>query len=171
RRECAGGNVSRRPPVLRALPSDRDQRRAAGRRERQVSPLHQGWAARLGARVRSDRRDRVRAQGDLLRRAPDLRRDRPGLPGTDERERLSAAMDEPRVVVKKRRGPRTPYYGGAWKVAYADFVTAMMAVFIVLWLFTQTDTRLRHQIAQYFRDPGVLPTGAAKSRDPVRVMP
>jgi len=80
-------------------------------------------------------------------------------------------MEQPRVVVKKRRGPRTPYYGGAWKVAYADFVTAMMAVFIVLWLFTQADTKLRHQIAQYFRDPGVLPSGAAKRRDPARVMP
>jgi len=79
-------------------------------------------------------------------------------------------MDQPRVVVRKKRAVRAAHYGGAWKVAYADFVTAMMAVFIVLWLFTQADTKLRHQIAQYFRDPGVLPSGASKSRD-ARVVP
>jgi chemotaxis protein MotB len=59
-------------------------------------------------------------------------------------------------------------------VAYADFVTAMMALFMVLWLLTQADVKLRQQIAQYFRNQGVLTGGmaintevtAAKSREP-----
>jgi chemotaxis protein MotB len=93
------------------------------------------------------------------------------LPGAQERDRLTADMDQPRVVVKKKRALRAVHYGGAWKVAYADFVTAMMAVFIVLWLFTQADTTLRHQIAQYFRDPGVLPSRASKSREARMVPP
>src|ERR1700675_5204740 len=78
------------------------------------------------------------------------------------------------VIIKRKRAAHAAHHGGAWKVAYADFVTAMMALFIVLWLLTQADMRLRQQIAQYFRDPGVLPGGAvlnqeasaAKSREP-----
>jgi chemotaxis protein MotB len=64
-----------------------------------------------------------------------------------------------RVVVKRKKARHAAHHGGAWKVAYADFVTAMMALFIVLWLLTQADMKLRQQIAQYFRAPGVLPGG------------
>jgi chemotaxis protein MotB len=79
----------------------------------------------------------------------------------------------PRIVVKKKGG-HGAHHGGAWKVAYADFVTAMMALFMVLWLLTQADLKLRQQIAQYFRNPGVLVGGAminaemneARSREP-----
>src|SRR5215831_10982289 len=79
----------------------------------------------------------------------------------------------PRIIVKKKAA-HGAHHGGAWKVAYADFVTAMMALFMVLWLLTQADMKLRSQIAQYFRDQGVLSGGmaisdevqAAKSRDP-----
>src|SRR6185295_6847819 len=42
-------------------------------------------------------------------------------------------------------------HGGAWKVAYADFVTAMMALFIVLWLLAQTDKELQKELSAYFR--------------------
>jgi len=69
------------------------------------------------------------------------------------------------VVVRKKKASHPAHHGGAWKVAYADFVTAMMALFIVLWLLTQADMRLRQQIAQYFRDPGVLPGGAVVTPD------
>lgn len=44
------------------------------------------------------------------------------------------------------------HHGGAWKVAYADFVTAMMALFMVLWLTSQ-DESLKRDLAQYFQDP------------------
>jgi chemotaxis protein MotB len=48
------------------------------------------------------------------------------------------------------------HHGDAWKVAYADFVTAMMALFIVLWLMNTSD-HVRKVIAGYFNDPrGVL---------------
>jgi chemotaxis protein MotB len=64
----------------------------------------------------------------------------------------------PRPRPRKKRA-HAAHHGGAWKVAYADFVTAMMALFIVLWLLTQADMKLKQQIAQYFRNPGVLPSG------------
>src|SRR5690349_22232033 len=63
------------------------------------------------------------------------------------------AEERARVIVK-RVSRRTHHYGSAWKVAYADFSTAMMALFVVLWLLTQADMRMRQQIAQYFREPG-----------------
>ncbi len=50
------------------------------------------------------------------------------------------------------------HHGGAWKVAYADFVTAMMALFMVLWLLASTDAQSRKEISQYFRT-GILPDG------------
>jgi chemotaxis protein MotB len=67
----------------------------------------------------------------------------------------------PRVRVRKRRGYTGHNRMGVWKLAYADFVTAMMAFFMVMWLLTQADLKLRSQIAMYFRSPGVLPGGAA----------
>lgn len=57
-------------------------------------------------------------------------------------------------VVKGHGG----HHGGAWKVAFADFMTAMMALFLVLWLVSQADTKLKQAIAQYFRSPGVFDT-------------
>jgi chemotaxis protein MotB len=62
---------------------------------------------------------------------------------------------KPRRRVKKIKG-HGGHHGGAWKVAYADFVTAMMALFLVLWLVSQADTKLKEAIANYFRSPGVF---------------
>jgi chemotaxis protein MotB len=45
-----------------------------------------------------------------------------------------------------------PHHGGAWKVAYADFITAMMALFLVLWLTAQ-DTRIKEAVERAFRNP------------------
>jgi chemotaxis protein MotB len=68
---------------------------------------------------------------------------------------------KPQVIVKiKRKGGHGGHHGGAWKVAYADFVTAMMALFIVLWLLTQADLELRQSIARYFRNASVLSGGS-----------
>ncbi|HVG37667.1 MAG TPA: flagellar motor protein MotB [Pyrinomonadaceae bacterium] len=64
---------------------------------------------------------------------------------------------KPRRRIKKVAG-HGGHHGGAWKVAYADFVTAMMALFLVLWLVSQADTKLKQAIAQYFRSPGVFDT-------------
>ncbi|GIV08246.1 MAG: flagellar motor protein MotB [Fimbriimonadales bacterium] len=57
---------------------------------------------------------------------------------------------EIRIVKKKNAGHG--HHGGAWKVAYADFVTAMMAFFMVMWLIGM-DAQTRAAIAAYFRDP------------------
>jgi chemotaxis protein MotB len=56
----------------------------------------------------------------------------------------------PIIIIKKKAG-HGGHHGGAWKVAYADFVTAMMALFIVLWLLN-TSKPVREAIAGYFRD-------------------
>ncbi len=56
------------------------------------------------------------------------------------------------IIVIKRTGGHGGHHGGAWKVAYADFVTAMMALFIVLWLMSQSDP-VKKAVAGYFNDP------------------
>jgi chemotaxis protein MotB len=62
-------------------------------------------------------------------------------------------MDSTRpIIIIKKKGGHGGHHGGAWKVAYADFVTAMMALFIVLWLLN-TSKPVREAIAGYFQDP------------------
>jgi len=59
------------------------------------------------------------------------------------------------VIIKKiKKGGAAPHHGGAWKVAYADFVTAMMAFFLLLWLLNVTTDVQKRGIADYF-DPSV----------------
>ena len=61
------------------------------------------------------------------------------------------------TIIRKvnKRGAHAGHHGGAWKVAYADFVTAMMALFIVLWIVANNVT-VRASVADYFRDPGAM---------------
>jgi chemotaxis protein MotB len=56
------------------------------------------------------------------------------------------------LVLIRRRGPvdDAPHKGGVWKIAYADFMTAMMAFFLVMWLINSTDQRVLTQVANYF---------------------
>ncbi|MGA7524193.1 MAG: flagellar motor protein MotB [Acidobacteriaceae bacterium] len=61
------------------------------------------------------------------------------------------AAGKPIIIIKKRSG-HGGHHGGAWKVAYADFVTAMMSLFIVLWLMN-TSQKVRQAVAGYFNDP------------------
>jgi len=58
---------------------------------------------------------------------------------------------QPIIVIKKNKG-HGGHHGGAWKVAYADFVTAMMALFIVLWLMGSSE-KVKRAVAGYFNDP------------------
>lgn len=57
----------------------------------------------------------------------------------------------PVIIVKKKAG-HAGHHGGAWKVAYADFVTAMMALFIVLWLLNSSK-QVQEAVGGYFKDP------------------
>ena len=66
-------------------------------------------------------------------------------------------MPTPPIIVIKKKGGHGGHHGGAWKVAYADFVTAMMALFIVLWLLN-TSKQVQEAVAGYFKDP----TGTSK---------
>jgi chemotaxis protein MotB len=62
-----------------------------------------------------------------------------------------AADDEKRpIIIKKVKKVSGGHHGGAWKVAYADFVTAMMAFFLLLWLLNVTTDEQRAQLASYF---------------------
>src|ERR1700744_6073107 len=60
--------------------------------------------------------------------------------------------DEQPIIVIKKKGGHGGHHGGAWKVAYADFVTAMMSLFIVLWLMNTSD-HVRKAVAGYFNYP------------------
>ncbi len=65
--------------------------------------------------------------------------------------------DKPVASAKKcRLSHGGGHHGGAWKVAYADFVTAMMALFLVLWLLGASNSKEKAVIAHYFREPGVF---------------
>ena len=58
--------------------------------------------------------------------------------------------NQPVIIVKKKKHGEHGHHGGAWKVAYADFVTAMMAFFLLLWLLNVTTEEQKQGIAQYF---------------------
>ncbi len=57
------------------------------------------------------------------------------------------------IVVKKIKKTAAGHHGGAWKIAYADFVTAMMAFFLLMWLLGSTSKPQLEGISQYFRTP------------------
>jgi chemotaxis protein MotB len=59
---------------------------------------------------------------------------------------------KPNVLIIRKKSKHASHHGGAWKVAYADFVTAMMALFIVLWLMNSSKT-IQEAVGGYFRDP------------------
>lgn len=66
---------------------------------------------------------------------------------------LSAAKGvQPIIIVRKKADHHDDEHGGAWKVAYADFVTAMMALFIVLWLLSASE-KVQKAVGGYFQDP------------------
>ncbi len=62
------------------------------------------------------------------------------------------AEQQPIIIKKIKKGGHA-HHGGAWKLAYADFVTAMMAFFLLMWLLGTTTEPERKGIAEYFQDP------------------
>ncbi|RPH92225.1 hypothetical protein EHM69_13110, partial [candidate division KSB1 bacterium] len=70
-----------------------------------------------------------------------------------------------RIVKKIQHGG---HHGGAWKVAYADFITAMMALFIVLWILGQSE-ETKKSVAGYFRNPGASLISGGTPGQPARM--
>jgi chemotaxis protein MotB len=70
--------------------------------------------------------------------------------------------DRPIIIVKKKKKGGHGHHGGAWKVAYADFVTAMMAFFMVMWLVAAVSKEQRAAIFDYFKNPSMEPGKSAK---------
>lgn len=69
-----------------------------------------------------------------------------------------AANERPILIKKIKKGGGHGHHGGAWKVAYADFVTAMMAFFLLMWLINTTDPEQKIGIAEYFAPASVAET-------------
>ncbi|NYT35540.1 flagellar motor protein MotB [Allopusillimonas soli] len=78
------------------------------------------------------------------------------------------SKSEPRIVVRRRRPHVSAEHGGSWKIAYADFMTAMMAFFLVMWLLAIVPQKDLHTIAEYFRMPLItaITTGPSVSSRP-----
>lgn len=62
------------------------------------------------------------------------------------------------IIKKKARRTAHAHHGGAWKIAYADFVTAMMAFFLLLWLISMTSPEQKQGLADYFAPPQISET-------------
>jgi len=60
---------------------------------------------------------------------------------------------EPRIVIRRKRPRHEAPHGGSWKIAYADFMTAMMAFFLVMWLVSLVPQKDLQEMAEYFRMP------------------
>lgn len=65
---------------------------------------------------------------------------------------MLAGQAQPVIIIRRKKKGHGGHHGGAWKVAYADFVTAMMALFIVLWLLSSSE-QVRKAVGGYFNDP------------------
>ncbi|MET0338877.1 MAG: flagellar motor protein MotB [Caulobacter sp.] len=68
---------------------------------------------------------------------------------------MAIGNDAPIIIKKVKKGGGHGHHGGAWKVAYADFVTAMMAFFLLMWLLSSTTEEQRQGIADYFAPASV----------------
>jgi chemotaxis protein MotB len=67
------------------------------------------------------------------------------------------------IIIKRRKVVAGGHHGGAWKVAYADFVTAMMAFFLVMWLLASTTPEQRAAIFEYFKNPSMQDGASPKA--------
>lgn len=70
------------------------------------------------------------------------------------------------VIVKKIKKGEEAHHGGSWKVAYADFTTAMMAFFLLLWLLTMLEPAKRAAIADYFKNFNLFQSGQSFMQQP-----
>jgi chemotaxis protein MotB len=71
---------------------------------------------------------------------------------------MAVGGDQPIIIKRIKKGGGGGHHGGAWKVAYADFVTAMMAFFLLMWLINTTSPEQKRGIADYFAPASVSET-------------
>src|SRR6201992_3970214 len=71
---------------------------------------------------------------------------------------MAANSNQPIIIKKVKKVVGGGHHGGAWKVAYADFVTAMMAFFLLMWLINTTSPEQKRGIADYFAPASVSPS-------------
>src|SRR4029453_16233524 len=71
-----------------------------------------------------------------------------------------AVGDQPVIIKRIKKVSGGGHHGGAWKVAYADFVTAMMAFFLLMWLINTTSPEQKRGIADYFAPASVSQTSS-----------
>ena len=71
---------------------------------------------------------------------------------------MAVSGDRPIIIKKIKKGGGAGHHGGAWKVAYADFVTAMMAFFLLMWLINTTSPEQKRGVADYFAPASVSET-------------
>jgi chemotaxis protein MotB len=82
------------------------------------------------------------------------------VPDSDKKQEL--------LIIKRTRGGSHFHHGGAWKIAFADFMTAMMALFLVLWLLSATNVKTKASLARYFNPVNLVDMSPMKRgiRDP-----
>jgi chemotaxis protein MotB len=81
---------------------------------------------------------------------------------------MAAGNNAPIVIKKIKKGGGEGHHGGAWKVAYADFVTAMMAFFLLMWLINTTTPEQKRGIADYFAPEAVSRSSSGMSPFAIR---
>ena len=83
---------------------------------------------------------------------------------------MSEQGEPPLIVIRRKKRHGHGHHGGAWKVAYADFVTAMMAFFLVMWLIGAGTREQRAAISEYFKNPSMM-QGTATMAPPGQMGP
>jgi len=76
---------------------------------------------------------------------------------------MAEQQPEVKIIIKKKKGGHAAAHGGAWKVAYADLVTAMMAFFLLMWLLSSASSDTKKALSKHFSEgPGYWETSAGK---------
>ncbi len=76
---------------------------------------------------------------------------------------------QPIIIKKVKKGGHGGHHGGSWKVAYADFVTAMMAFFLLLWLLSSTNEETLSGVADYFDNPSAIEAAGGASTSMIKL--
>jgi chemotaxis protein MotB len=78
---------------------------------------------------------------------------------------------EQAIIIKKNKKKGEAAHGGSWKVAYADFVTAMMAFFLLMWLLNMTSAQKKMALSQYFQNHSIFEKGGGSATGKTRDIP